>query len=268
MADPMTIAGAGLAVLGSKDVLGKLLGPSAEYLGGKASGLIEKCDLNLDDIFARAFKKIAGRVDEPGQVNARILKNVVDEGRFVEDGLVAEYYAGLLASSRTRDGLDDRGLPHLAMVKMMSVYQIRLHFYIYHSILRLFGGKEINVGQHDGRRRLMVYAPLQGARDVLMPDVNEGEDFESVFLHSINGLYSHGLISEYKYGSVANINSMYGGADVPGFVVTPTYAGIELFMWAIGAQRPDAHEFLKKRVDDLTSPISIDSLAVAVNGKG
>jgi len=47
MSDPLTVAGAGLAVLGSKDVLTKILGPSADYIGGELASLIEKCNINL-----------------------------------------------------------------------------------------------------------------------------------------------------------------------------------------------------------------------------
>jgi len=33
------------------------------------------------------------------------------------------------------------------------------------------------------------------------------------------------------------------GIEGPGLVVTPTFAGAELFMWAIGSEDPDAHKF-------------------------
>lgn len=55
--DPLTITGAGLAVLGSKDLLVKLLGPSADYLGGEIAGFVQKCNVNLDSVFVRATKK-------------------------------------------------------------------------------------------------------------------------------------------------------------------------------------------------------------------
>jgi hypothetical protein len=70
--DP-TIIGTGLAVLASKDVLNKLLGPTADYVGGEMKGLVEKCNVNIGSILARAVKRLGTRLDEPGQVSPRIL---------------------------------------------------------------------------------------------------------------------------------------------------------------------------------------------------
>ncbi|MDX8128321.1 hypothetical protein QLH52_13575 [Methylomonas sp. OY6] len=39
--------GTGLAVLGSKEILDKLLGPSADYIGNETKNLIAKCNINL-----------------------------------------------------------------------------------------------------------------------------------------------------------------------------------------------------------------------------
>jgi hypothetical protein len=50
--DPVTVAGTGLAILGSKELLGRLLGPSADYLGGEVSTFVQKCNINLDSVFA------------------------------------------------------------------------------------------------------------------------------------------------------------------------------------------------------------------------
>lgn len=49
--DPVTVSGAGLAVWGSKDLMTKLLGPTADYIGGEAKNLVAKCNINLDGIF-------------------------------------------------------------------------------------------------------------------------------------------------------------------------------------------------------------------------
>src|SRR6266542_569159 len=112
--------------------MGKVLGPTADYLGAEIKGLIQKCNVNLDTIFSKAIYKLEGRADEPGAVNARILKNIIDEGRFCEDEITAEYFAGVVASSKTVDGRDDRGVPILAKIKQMSSYQIRFHYLTYY----------------------------------------------------------------------------------------------------------------------------------------
>ncbi len=102
--EPNTVVGAGLLALASKDTLNRLLGPTADYIGGEIRGLAEKCNINLGCIVRRAVKKLGRKIDEPGAVNSRVLRQVWSEGRFIEDELVAEYFGGLLASSRSASG--------------------------------------------------------------------------------------------------------------------------------------------------------------------
>ena len=76
--DPLTIIGTtGLAVLGTKDLLIKLLGPTADYVGGEVAGFVEKCNVNLDSVFSRATKKLGARIDEEGSVSPRVLRQIL-----------------------------------------------------------------------------------------------------------------------------------------------------------------------------------------------
>jgi hypothetical protein len=77
MPDPVTTVGAGLVVLGSKDLLGKLLGPAADYIGGEIKGFVEKCNINIDNIFSKATNKLGPKLNDPGVVNPRVLKHVL-----------------------------------------------------------------------------------------------------------------------------------------------------------------------------------------------
>ena len=88
--EPLTVAGTGMALFASKEVLEKLLGPTADYIGQRAKGLVEKCDINLDNIFKRAFKRAGGKIDEPRTVSPRALKEVINEGRFCDETLAAD----------------------------------------------------------------------------------------------------------------------------------------------------------------------------------
>ncbi len=111
--DPLIVVGGGATILGSKDLLNKFLGPAAEYFGKKTLNLVQKCDINLDNIFRKAFRKLGKRIEERGQVNPRILKSIIYDGSFIEDDLAQEYYAGVLVASRSNDELDDRGVTFL-----------------------------------------------------------------------------------------------------------------------------------------------------------
>jgi hypothetical protein len=97
---PFAIGG-GLAILGSKEIIVKILGPTAEYIGGELRSYTEKGAANLRRIFTNTEKKLGARLDQPGQVPPKVLKNVLNEGYFCEDELAAEYFGGVLASSRS-----------------------------------------------------------------------------------------------------------------------------------------------------------------------
>ena len=55
--EPTTAIGTGLAIIGSKDLLTKLLGPTADYVGGEVKNFVDKCNINLDSIFNKTYKK-------------------------------------------------------------------------------------------------------------------------------------------------------------------------------------------------------------------
>lgn len=131
----------GITVVGglfaSKDILLKLLGPTADYLGDCGRHLVQKGHDNLSNILRVTCAKLGSEINRPGQVNPRVFKNVFDEGRFIEDAFSAEYFGGITAAARTPDGKDDSALPWVALVKSLSSLQIRLHFTVYSLFARV-----------------------------------------------------------------------------------------------------------------------------------
>ena len=59
MVDPNALIGGGLAALASKDLLTKLLGPTADYIGGEIKDLVEK--LKQRPTFAPCSRRITIR---------------------------------------------------------------------------------------------------------------------------------------------------------------------------------------------------------------
>lgn len=110
MAELIAMGGAAVAAYLSKDGVSKLLGPTAEYLGGELKDLVEKSQHNLASVFRRAEQKCGPKLEAEGIVNPRVMKHVYEEARFSENELLAEYFDGVLASARTKDGKDDRGV--------------------------------------------------------------------------------------------------------------------------------------------------------------
>ncbi len=257
--DPTTSVVTGLAILGSKDILAKLLGPTADYIGGEIKGLVEKCNINIEDIFAKAYRKLGSRLEQPGTVSPRVLKNIFDEGKYCEDDLSKEYFAGVLAASRTEDSKDDRGVTNAKLVSNLSSYQIRTHYIFYTLLRRAFLPHGSIVSPDTNRKTMIIYIPSEiyysGMGSLLMAS-DDGEKV-SVLAHSMNGLRRNDLIEdEYVYGErecflTRKLRS--GSKDFRlnkrvlreyGISFQPTHSGMELYLWAHGFGDRDHFQFL------------------------
>lgn len=261
--EPITTVGAGLAILGSKDILVKVLGPTADYIGGELEGFVQKCNINLDNIFVKAKNKLGPRLEEPGQVNSRVLKHVLDEGRFCEDELIAEYFGGILASSKTENGRDDRGVSIISGIKELSVYQIRLHYLFYFLVNQLLSGKGFNLGTD--RKQMDIYIPYSVYLSAM--DFSEDEDTGSILVHSVEGLIRHGLLEDqYLYGSKEHISKKYKKAPESGMILIPSVQGAEAFLWAHGVSGATGHELVNGSLRYNEPEVSIIEGAIAIKG--
>lgn len=251
--DPISTVGAGLAVLGSKDILTKVLGPTADYVGGELKGLIDKCNINLDQIFVKAKKKLGDGLEEDGIVSPRVLKSVLDEGRFCEDELAAEYYGGVLASSKMKSNRDDRGVALMELIKRLSVYQLRLH-YLFYYLIKEHGNENERIGVQKERRKNRIFIPFSVYIDGM--EFTEEEEPSVILSHSIAGLLTNGLIGDdYQFGAQDHIKPIFSECpEYGGIVLTPTVLGAELFLWAEGVNSIDAANILSS---DFKKPKSI-----------
>ena len=102
--------GTGLALLGTAKLAERLIGPTVDYIGQGINTWTEKKVNNLRTIFSKAIEKAGDKLDEDGSVPPRVLNGILNEGAFCEDLLTAEYFSGVLTSSRTSTGRDDREL--------------------------------------------------------------------------------------------------------------------------------------------------------------
>lgn len=226
------------AAWGGKDLLMKLLGPTAEYLGSLLRTLVERQTKNLCRVLEAARRTLGNRLDEPGVVNVRVLKEVLEEGGFCEDPLMAEYFGGVLAASRSADGLDDRGMPLLRLIEQLSSHQLRMHYLLYMTFRHLFRNRHLNVqvGSHCAKASVFVPASTL-ARAMGQPMRPE---FALIVLHCIHGLIRSGLLQSTHFwgrkgqSEVAQVTRCYRDDEEQALVVAPTAFGVELFLWAHG----------------------------------
>lgn len=248
MIDTNTIVGAGMAVLASKDLINKVLGPTADYIGEEIKHLVQKSNANLSVIFTCATRKLGQKIDHPGSVNPRVFKQIWDEGRFIEDELAAEYFGGLLASARSPDGKDDRILSVLSTVRDLSVFDLRLHYLIYVSIRRLFVGRSFSVAVQEDRVQAGIFIPFDVYCQVL--GLKNGPSAQELAAHSLITLIKHEMIDHrFSMGPPEKIKQYCIKADRPGIIVIPSFFGAELFLWAHGYSDRHINELLSTDIE-------------------
>ena len=226
--------GTAITVYLAKDGIAKLLGPTAEYLGEGLRDLTQRRIQSIGRIFSNASNKLGSKLEEPGQVPPRILKTVMNEGSYFEDPVALEYLGGVLASSRTEDGRDDRGARLAKIIDNLSTYQIRTHYLLYSTIATLFSNSGKPFGHPSDRANLEVFLPWQ-AYSRSMKFSQAELDNPQLLPHIWSGLYSDSLIEgQWRFGSQETLKKSYPEVSEPGIICQPSNLGAELFLWAFG----------------------------------
>lgn len=230
-------SGTGLTILGtaigSAKVVENILGPTADYIGEGLQNWTQQRVENVGRIFRKAQSKLGERVDKSGSVPPKVLKGILDEGAFSDDELAAEYFGGVLASSRTEVGRDDRGVTFTALLSRLSTYQIRTHFFFYTVLKEIYSGADCNIGDPSGRKQLKTFIPFESY--ITAMEFSEGEDVGNILNHVLFGLDRESLIENtFSFGNVDHIKKQFEEADRPGILFSPSALGVELYFWAHG----------------------------------
>jgi hypothetical protein len=246
--------------LGGKDIIVKLLGPTAEYIGDEAKEFTRKRFENVKNIFSNAIKKSGNKLEtETGTVSPKVLKGIIDEGSYSDDFLTTEYFGGVLASSRTGISRDDRGAYFNSIISRLSAYQLRFHYLVYHLIKLIFNKEVLNVGLEDNRQKLRIFIPFDTyliGMEFFGPEERESGN---ILTHILTGLTKEGLLDNfYQYGDVNFLKTRFPGIDRGGVVVEPSILGIELFLWAYGLGQRSINDYLKENIIfDLDNKVKI-----------
>jgi hypothetical protein len=263
--DPQTTA---LVVLGGvvgQDFLKKLLGPAADYLGEQGKELTRKAVENLGRILTIARRKLGNRAEQPGSIPPRTVQKLLTDGSFIDDDVCAEYFGGVVASSRSQTGRDDRGTFFLDMIGRLSTYQIRAHYVFYSCLRQLYRAPDCDLDniQHCDAARVYI---AEGAFKRAM-DYQPSEDAERLTSHVLWGLAKEQLIGHFISGSAELLRRMKSSVPGDGIVMTPTPVGAELFLWAHGRADLPLKALLDCDIDQssLSSVILPDRDSIAGN---
>jgi hypothetical protein len=265
MPEPITTVGIGaIAAYLGKDGLQKLLGPTADYLGGELQEFTKKRIVNVGRIFRKAEEKLGENIDAPGQVPPKVLKTIINEGSYCEDEVAVEYFGGILASSRTDLGRDDRGARIAKILDGMSTYQIRSHYVIYSLIKKSFSESGYMYNQDD-RHKMLLFIPMNIYISSMQFDEKEMQQFGAILNHALFGLSNDDLIEGFQYGSEEHIKKHYSEASSEGIVVAPSAFGAELYLWGYGQGNQDLSYALNvNELKDLPDvPLHLDGVASA-----
>lgn len=238
--------GTGLTILGSAiggaKVVEKILGPTADYIGGQLKEWTEKKVKNTANIFKNAEAKLGDKINISGRVPPKVLKGILEEGAWCEEELQVNYFGGVLASSRSGISRDDRGAYFVALISRLSTYQLRTHYLIYQSIKKSFDGKPMNIGNNADRNKMELFIPYTTYNSAM--DFTLDEHTQNIMKHSIWGLSKENLIENFfRYGPADFIQKTYKQAKEPGIILQPTNLGVELFMWAYGHGQRQNNDF-------------------------
>lgn len=243
----------GLAIIGgaiaSRDVLVKVLGPTADYVGGELKNLVQRCNVNLSEVFASSLRKGAEQIS--GSVDARTAKSIFDDAAYCDDGLIKDYYGGLLCGAKSEDG-DDTAFSYVSILKGMSRHQVKTHFLIYALLHKSIAGALPSITVEEERNKVRLVIDLDRYFAFINQDQGDGE---ATINHVVSGLLRSGLIGQFfQYGTPEFINSRTPDLNVktPSLVVCPSILGVELFLWAAGIRNPNPNLIVQANAEILS----------------
>ena len=251
--------GTGLTILGSAiggaKLVEKLLGPTADYVGSGLRSWAEKRVKNVGRIFEKAAEKLGDKINKPGSVPPRVLKEILDEGSYCDDELTAEYFGGVLASSRGGTSRDDRAASYLKLTSELSAYQIRFHYVSYMAWRALFTGSGMRPTFNEDLEKMWLFLPSSFLNIAM--DFTTDEPAADILMHCMAGLKRHDLINLSHWGNPEHVNPLNkqrNWCEVSsewGLCVEPTQYGIDYWLWAVGLGTVSRTRFLD---GDITLP--------------
>lgn len=217
----------------------KLLGPLFDEIADDwRQRFSDRRKENLNRIGRIAEAKLGSAIDEEGEVPPRVALRVLDEGSWCDASVMAEYFGGILAASRSKDGVNDRGASWAGLVSRLSTFDVYLHYLAYEAIRRLYLGRtDINLGVNTVRDSSEIYLPGGAVLKAMGMEVTS-ENWTSAVMPSVTALAREDLIGpQYSYGSAEWVSEKRS-IDAPdaGVTLTPSIAGIELFL-SMGARK-------------------------------
>lgn len=230
--DPLEAAG----VLGLAATLKTVFGPTGHAVGAALGRSAEARLRNFGRITAKAERKLGEGINTDGAVPLRVAGMLVDDASYCDDDLMLEYFGGVLAAARTPIGRDDRAAKWVALVTRLSSYEVRTHYLVYRALRSACLGTSLDMSRSSNLHARCVYIPFSQYRHALLLDPSEAS-VEEIADHAVTGLSRESLILATGWVSDPDaklLSTIAPEAREGGLMVTPSHAGVALFLWAHG----------------------------------
>jgi hypothetical protein len=234
------------AYSGIKELAPRLLGPTCDYFGEGLRNLSTKGVSNVQRVFDSAARMLGPKLNTPGQVSPRVVKSIINEAYFCDSEVAAEYFGGILASSRTNNNRYDRGAYFAGIVSRLSTYQIRSHNVIYHCFKHIFDGRRLPFNHMELHEKASIFIPTGNYVDAM--DCKRYEGMGPYLDHAVVGLLKESLISDYfahgssKFYMLEPVTGLETRKHI-GLICAPSRLGLELFLWSHGEGWQPVHQF-------------------------
>jgi hypothetical protein len=173
------VIGTMLAAYVAKDGISKILGPSADTIGHGLNSALQnvanKALRQIENVFSR---KVNNR---SGTIHNKALMEVLNNGLFSDDILATEYLGGILASSVSENGRDDRAASMAKLANSLTSYQLRTHYLIYVTMRKLFPEGKYHYAPMPNSP-IRVFIPLSGY--FVAMDFSEAEHLNGTSINS------------------------------------------------------------------------------------
>ena len=236
--DPVSQKGALVAAKAVADadadtVLGKLLAPLATEIGDDLASVYRRIResrrkrRNAANILNCAHQMV-GQGDGL-QPNPRVLHEILERASWTDSALGGCYFGGLLAGSRSEDGLPDSNMPWVTLVESLSTTEIFLHYLTYRAIATQFEDRGFD-------SELLEQEHLFWNLEVVVPEaywthgLGGRADSLNLLKVAVQGLRRVRVLGD-PYQTAAN-----------GVSVSPTHPGAVLFLAAHGYRDPSPSE--------------------------
>lgn len=220
-----------LKQIGCKELVIKVLGPSADRFGASLGNLSGSALEGVGKVFSRAVELLGDKANSPGGVPPKLAWKIIDECVVVNDPITTEYLAGVLASSRTDLSLDDRGVSFVGQISRLSHYQILFHYLLYHTFRETLLGFHFLVNRWNNTSGARIAIPFSEiAKATGWPD----DSVRALLTHCATGLAREQLIAnDWKIGDLLTVNGK-SPKVVSGILVGLSISGVDLFLWGHG----------------------------------